>query len=79
MRVHITHYAVFREQAGRATELRVTEAETPAALYTELQREYGFTLDPEWVKVAINDAFSAMDHPLQDGDQVIFIPPVSGG
>ena len=34
--------------------------------------------EPPWV--AQHDAFpSALDEPLADGDEVVFIPPVSGG
>jgi molybdopterin converting factor small subunit len=31
------------------------------------------------VKVAINDEFADWQHKLQDGDTVVFIPPVAGG
>jgi molybdopterin converting factor small subunit len=31
------------------------------------------------LRMAVNDNFVGLDHPLQDGDTLAFIPPVSGG
>ncbi|MGH8244731.1 MAG: MoaD/ThiS family protein, partial [Steroidobacteraceae bacterium] len=31
------------------------------------------------LKVAVNAAFGGWDQALQDGDEVVFIPPVAGG
>lgn len=31
------------------------------------------------VSTAINEEYARMDHPLSDGDEVAFLPPVSGG
>ncbi len=34
---------------------------------------------PAGVRVAINQAFAAADTPLADGDELAFLPPISGG
>lgn len=34
---------------------------------------------PEGIRVAINQAFAAPDTPLADGDELAFLPPISGG
>ena len=34
---------------------------------------------PSGVRVAINQAFAAADTPLTDGDELAFLPPISGG
>ncbi len=34
---------------------------------------------PEGIRVAINQAFAAADTPLADGDELAFLPPISGG
>ncbi len=34
---------------------------------------------PEGIRVAINRAFAAADTPLADGDELAFLPPISGG
>lgn len=35
--------------------------------------------DPAGMAVAVNREYVKHDHPLHDGDEVAFIPPVSGG
>ena len=42
------------------------------------QPEHGADL-PEGVRVAINQQFTAADTPLEDGDELAFLPPISGG
>lgn len=34
---------------------------------------------PEGIRVAINQVFAAPDTPLADGDELAFLPPISGG
>ena len=34
---------------------------------------------PEGVRVAINQQFAGADTPLTDGDELAFLPPISGG
>lgn len=77
--LRVQYYALFREQAGRSEESIRTVAVTPAALYAELQARHPFNLLPEQLKVAINSEFRDWNAPLQDGDTVVFIPPVAGG
>ena len=79
MQLKIQYYALLREQAGRSEELLDTAAATPAALYRELHARYGFTLQPEQLKVAVNSEFSDWSRALNPGDAVVFIPPVAGG
>ncbi len=77
--VRIRYFAVFRELRGLAEE----EIEAPSSdlreLYAELQRRYGFALEADQVRVAINDELVSWDHALRDRDSIAFLPPVSGG
>jgi len=75
----IQYFAVLREQAGMSEETVQTRAQTAAALYDELRSRHSFHLLPEQLKVAINADFSDWTTPLEDGDTVVFIPPVAGG
>jgi len=77
-KLNIQYFAVLRECAGQDNELLETSATTPAELYAELKLRHKF---PEMatVKVAINDEFGDWQAQLQDGDSVVFIPPVAGG
>lgn len=77
--VHISYFAILREQRGLAQEKLTTAAGTPAMLYEELRAQHRFTLPAERIRAAVNDEFVAADAPLRDGDRVVFIPPVAGG
>ena len=81
MTIHIRYFAMLQEQAGCSQEsLEIDATETTGeALYQLLSQKYHFQLAPALVKVAINDEFRAWHHPVQDGDRVVFIPPVAGG
>lgn len=78
-RLTVQYFALLREQAGRGTEALVTAARTPRELYAELAHRYPFTLDPSVLRVAINSEFGDWSAPLEEGDAVVFIPPVAGG
>jgi molybdopterin converting factor subunit 1 len=79
MQLKIQYYALMREQAGRSEETLETSAATPAELYGELIARYAFTLSREQLKVAVNSEFSDWSRRLEQGDAVVFIPPVAGG
>jgi molybdopterin converting factor subunit 1 len=78
-RVTVRLFAVLREQAGRGEWEHVTAAATPAELYAELRQEFPLALEPELVRVAVNGAYADPGRPLAAGDEVVFIPPVTGG
>lgn len=78
-RVSLQYYALLREQAGRQAETLDTSAATPAALYEELAARHGFRLHASQLKVAVNAAFVDWERRLEDGDEIVFIPPVAGG
>ena len=77
--IHVRFFAVLREQAGTSAIEVKTAAATPAELYAELQASHQLTFRPELLRVAVNERYVAMDSPLKNGDQVVFIPPVAGG
>lgn len=79
MRVNLRYYALLREQAGRQSETVDTAAATPAALYAELAARHGFRLPASQLRVAVNSAFCDWERPLENGDEIVFIPPVAGG
>jgi len=64
MKVTIHYFAMLREEARRDSEVRTTTATTPRQLYAEL----GFSMPVTNLRAAVNDAFVAMDTPLNDGD-----------
>lgn len=73
-------FAGLREQSGwsdRQVALPADGDATPAALWRDLA--LGGEALPATVRVAVNQAFAAPDTPLRGGDEVAFLPPVSGG
>ncbi|MGH8199209.1 MAG: NTP transferase domain-containing protein [Steroidobacteraceae bacterium] len=79
LQINVQYYALLREQAGRSSESLVTTASTPRALYEELKGRYPFSLAAEMLRVAVNSEFGDWGQRLNDGDSVVFIPPVAGG
>jgi molybdopterin-guanine dinucleotide biosynthesis protein A/molybdopterin converting factor small subunit len=77
--IKVQYYALLREQAGRSAETVSTGARTPRELYEELRRRHPFSLAPEMLRVAVNAEFGDWSQPLDEGDAVVFIPPVAGG
>jgi len=77
--IHVQYFAVLREQAGRGEEALPTNAHSPADLYEALKERHGLTLPRAVLRVAVNEEFCGWDRPLQEGDRVVFIPPVAGG
>lgn len=75
--VDIRYFALFRERAGRDEERLLTDATTVGQLYGELEPRLG--LAPNLVRAALNGEFVDNDHPIAEGDEVVFVPPVAGG
>jgi len=77
--LRVLYFASLRDAAGRDMEQVVTASADARTVYEELRRRHGFVLLPERIRVAVNGEFSAWDRVLADGDEVAFLPPVSGG
>jgi molybdopterin converting factor subunit 1 len=79
--VRVRLFARLRELAGFESESFELPAEsTVADVYGAIQRSHpGFQVDRESVRAALNQEFADWDEVVSDGDEVAFIPPVSGG
>ena len=75
----LLYFASLADRAGRASETVSSETRSLRVLYAEVATTHGFTMPLERLRVAINGAFVDWDHALADGDEVVFLPPVSGG
>ena len=79
--IEIRLFAGLRERAGwgeRRLPLQAAAPLTPAALWLQLELGDGAAL-PSTVRVAINQAFASPHQPLVAGDELAFLPPISGG
>jgi len=77
--IRVRYFAAFREARGLHEETLATEASTVGELYDHLREKYHFVLSREDLRVAVNDAFAGWDDLLNSGDELVFIPPVTGG
>jgi molybdopterin converting factor subunit 1 len=81
MRVTIRLFARLRDIAGTAELVRdVAPDATIAMVWSDLAREFPDLAGYERsISTAVNADYARMDHPVKEGDEIAFLPPVSGG
>ena len=81
MQVHVRLFASLREAAGEARiDLELPAPATPEDVWAQLVRRHpGLAARRRSLAAAVNRAYARFDAPLAPGDEVVFIPPVSGG
>jgi molybdopterin converting factor subunit 1 len=81
MKVRVKFFAILRERAGTGELLKeVPDGATVADLWRQLQGDYP-KLDVPGIRLlyAVNQNYVSVDHKLSNDDEVVFVPPVSGG
>ncbi|HEU5316462.1 MAG TPA: molybdopterin converting factor subunit 1 [Chloroflexota bacterium] len=79
MRVRLRYFASIRERLGRTTEeLEVPEGALVSEVWERLVAECP-ALEQQRYRPAVNQEYTSPGHVLRDGDELVFIPPVSGG
>ena len=79
MTLTILYFAQLAEERGAAQERLTGDYPDLAALYAALQAQHRFSLAQNQLRVARNQMFAEWTDAPQDGDEIAFIPPVSGG
>ena len=81
MRVTVRLFARLRDLAGSGEMIRDVDAPaTVGSVWQALVTENPALRDYErTMSVAVNADYSKMSAPVNDGDEVAFLPPVSGG
>ena len=81
MRVRVKLFAMLRERAGAGDAVHeVPDGCTVHELWARLQSEYSGLVGVDLkLLYAVNSEYVERGHRLADGDEVAFIPPVSGG
>jgi molybdopterin synthase catalytic subunit/molybdopterin converting factor small subunit len=80
MEVTVRTFAILRELAVDRSALSLAEGATLTDAWAAFaERHPGLQPHRPFVRAARNGAYAAWDTPLADGDEVAFLPPVSGG
>jgi len=81
MRVKVKFFAILRERVGKSDLLQeIREGSTVEDLWQVLRQDYP-ALSAVDIKLlyAVNSDYVEPRYRLRDGDEVVFVPPVSGG
>jgi molybdopterin converting factor subunit 1 len=78
MRVRVRLFASLREQLGARGERTVPSGTSVGALWRMLVSDRPELAEVP-VRFAVNEAYVEASHRLNEGDEVAFFPPVSGG
>lgn len=81
MRVTVRLFARLRDLVGAGELVRdVSDEATVASVWEALVKEQpSIAAYQASMSCAVNADFARMNTPLHDGDEVAFLPPVSGG
>jgi molybdopterin synthase catalytic subunit len=80
MRVVVRCFATLRELSATRTELDLADPATVADAWTALAAQFpGLEPHRTFTQPARNGSAVGWDEPVTDGDEVAFLPPVSGG
>ncbi len=81
MKVKVKFFAILRERVGKGEITKeIEEGSTVAELWEALKTDYPDLL-PVTTRLlyAVNQNYVSPGHVLNERDEVVFVPPVSGG
>jgi molybdopterin converting factor subunit 1 len=81
MKIKVKFFAILRERAGTADVTKdIRDGSTVTDLWQALQQDFP-KLNVAGIRLlyAVNQNYFSPDFKLSDQDEVVFIPPVSGG
>ena len=79
LNIQVVYFAKLRELTGLDQEtFSISKGSDPTDLLTSINEKHQIDIGSNF-KIAVNDEFSDWDVKLNDGDRLVFIPPVTGG
>jgi molybdopterin converting factor subunit 1 len=79
MNYRLLYFASLADRTGCSEETLESEALNAATLYEEVRVHHALQMKRDRLRVAVNGRFVDWNHSLGNGDEVAFLPPVSGG
>jgi molybdopterin converting factor subunit 1 len=81
MRVRVRLFGSLREALAQSLlDLDLPAGATPEAAWAHLvARDAGLAERRASLTAAVNRRYASFDSPLAEGDELVFVPPVSGG
>ena len=79
IKIQVIYFAILRELTGLEKEtFLIKQGNKPGDVLTSINERHEIDLGINF-KIAVNDEFSDWDIELNEGDRLVFIPPVTGG
>ena len=79
IKIQVIYFAILRELTGLDKEtFSIIQGNKPSDVLTSINERHEIDLGINF-KIAVNDEFSDWDIELNEGDRLVFIPPVTGG
>jgi len=79
IKIQVIYFAILRELTGLDKEtFSIKQGNKPGDVLTSINERHEIDLRINF-KIAVNDEFSDWDIELNEGDRLVFIPPVTGG
>ena len=79
IKIQVIYFAILRELTGLDKEtFSMREGNEPDDVLSSINKRHEIDVGINF-KIAVNDEFSDRDIELNDGDRLVFIPPVTGG
>ena len=79
IKIQVIYFAKLRELTGLDEEtFSMKQGNKPGDVLASIKKRHEIDVGINF-KIAVNDEFSDWDIKLNDGDRLVFIPPVTGG
>ena len=79
LQIQVVYFAKLRELTGLDQEaFSISKGSNPTDVLASINERHQIDIGSNF-KIAVNDEFSNWDIKLNDGDRLVFIPPVTGG